>query len=131
MKLWHPDPLGRRGRSDIIEFADWYSSPFRNPLEWNLELAFQRSVRAYGTWFALGYAEAYLSGAPVSARYLSGLRGVRAGASWKFLLPRIAIPLTVASIGIYLVSKIPPDTGTLKQTIAHRGGHAPYPYLPK
>jgi hypothetical protein len=29
----------------------------------------------------------------------------------------------------YAISQIPPDTGSLKETIAHRGGHSPYPYL--
>lgn len=36
-----------------------------------------------------------------------------------------------AAAAAYAISQIPPDTGSLKQTIAHRGGHAPYPYLPK
>lgn len=95
MKFWHPDPFGRHGRSDIVEFADWYSGPFRNLHEWDMGLAAGRAGRAAGTWFALGYLEAYLGGASVGARYAAGLRGISVASSWKFLAPRISVPLTI------------------------------------
>jgi len=97
MNFWHPDPFGRHGRSDIVEFADWYSGPFRNLTEWNMGLAVGRAGRAAGTWFALGYLEAYLGGASVSARYASGIRAISVSSSWRFLFPRVAVPLAVVT----------------------------------
>lgn len=108
MKFWQPDPIGRRtGKSDVTRFLEWYTDPFvdKNLATWSAELAIQRAGRAAFTWFTLGYAEAYFSGATIGQRYMSGIRAVSTASQWKYIFPRISVPLAAVT-GVQIANTI-------------------------
>ena len=66
----------------------------------------------------------------MSRNVLSARKAHLATKAGIFLGSRAVLPVAAVTLGAYVISKIPSDTGSLKQIIKHRGGHSPYPYLP-
>lgn len=66
----------------------------------------------------------------MSKNVLSARKAHLAGKVGIFLGTRAVLPVAAVTLGVYVISKIPGDTGSLKQTIKYRGGHSPYPYQP-
>ena len=57
MTRWHPDPLGRRGKPDVVRFLEYYGSPITEFYDTSVTSMVKKASVIYGSMFGFGYFE--------------------------------------------------------------------------
>ena len=96
--MLRPDPLGRRGESDLMKFARYYGSPVSEFYDTSIESMLRKSSVIYGSMFSFGYFEAYLTGASVMQRWSAGMAAVNRYSGAKLATSSSVTPVV---LGLY------------------------------
>lgn len=123
MNLWHPDPLGRRGKSDIVRFLEYYGSPITEFYDTSLTSMVKKASVVYGSMFGFGYFEAYMRGATVLQRYHAGLVAASRYSGARMAFSSSIMPVTAALLTHRELGKTMTDNIGMQEIPGSRGGY--------
>lgn len=123
MTRWHPDPIGRRGKSDIVRFLEYYGSPITEFYDTSVTSMLKKASVVYGSMFGFGYFEAYMRGATVMQRWNAGLAAVSRYSGARMAFSSTIMPTTFALYTHRELGKTMTGNLGMKEIPGSRGGY--------